>query len=114
MRAATADADPAVRSTARRSLAGQALADRLLRVHIGMTARALTLLFGRPAVARNPVNGVTGTAAPEASGQESGQERWLFETEFGPLLAVVERDQLVELATGGLMERIRPAGGRRS
>jgi hypothetical protein len=36
-------------------------------------------------------------------------ERWLFQTEFGSFLVVVQRGLVTEILTAGLLDRLRPA-----
>jgi hypothetical protein len=101
-----------VRRLAKEGLAGQALADKLLGVHVGMTGKALTSLVGRPAVARNvaaAAMGGSGAVAVAVAEEAPEQERWVFETDFGYFLVLVQQGQVAEVLTGGLLDRLRPA-----
>jgi HEAT repeat protein len=108
LRAVKLDPDKSLRKVSAEGLARQALADKLLGVRIGMTGEALTGLVGRPAVTRSgAAPGVESTMAVSEEALEP--ERWLFQTEFGSFLVVMQRGLVTEVLTAGLLDRLRPA-----
>jgi HEAT repeat protein len=108
LRAVKLDPDQSLRKVAAEGLARQALADKLLGVRIGMTGEALTGLVGRPAdTRRGAAPGVESSIAVSEEALEP--ERWLFQTEFGSFLVVMQRGLVTETLTAGLLDRLRPA-----
>jgi hypothetical protein len=116
LRAAKSDPDPSVRKVATEGLAGQALADKLLRVRVGMTAKALTGLVGRPATTRSGAAPRSGSSMVVVAVPEEALEleRWLFQTEFGPFLVMMRHGLVAEVLANGLLDRLRPAGRTRN
>ncbi len=111
LRGARSDPDQAVRKIVREGLAGQALADKLRRVRVGMTEKTLTELFGRPAgtAAGATASGGSSTIVAAVPGQPPVPESWVFETEFGSFQVVVRQGRVAERPAGGLLGRLRPA-----
>jgi HEAT repeat protein len=111
LRVARSDPDQSVRKVATEGLAGQALADKLRRIRVGMTEKALTGLVGRPAVAGSEAAAMGGSSmiVVAVPGEALGQESWVFETEFGDFQVVMRHGRVAETLTGGLLDRLRPA-----
>jgi hypothetical protein len=111
LRGAKSDPDQFLRKAAAEGLARQALADKLLGVHIGMTGEALTGLVGRPADTRSGAAPKVGSSMVVMAISEEAfePERWLFQTEFGSFLVVMRRGLVDEILTAGLLDRLRPA-----
>jgi HEAT repeat protein len=111
LRGAKLDPDESVRKVATEGLAGQGLADKLRRIRVGMTEKALTDLIGRPAAAGNGAaaeggSRVIGVAVP---GEAMEPESWVFETELGDFQVVMRHGRVAEPVAGGLLDRLRPA-----
>jgi len=115
LRGAKLDPDESVRKVATEGLAGQGLADKLRRIRVGMTEKALTDLVGPPAAAGNGTaakggSRVIGVAVP---GEAMEPESWVFETEFGDFQVVIWHGRVAEPVAGRLLDRLRPAWRRR-